>query len=144
VVAFGLAHCSSSSDAVSHDVQPDSVGADATADADGTRDGSPNPVVDATPGLDGADDAGDSGGRLCTPPMRATISPSAVPPEHRAQAKTCNPTSSALLPDGGGATCSTDADCAGDGSSTFPHCLAGRCAFDACLTDADCANHGVC
>jgi hypothetical protein len=76
----------------------------------------------------------------------ATVSPGPggrVPAEHRPQAVACLPSTRAPQLDGGGASCTTDAECAGDAGALFSHCLRGRCAFDACLDDADCGN-GVC
>jgi hypothetical protein len=67
--------------------------------------------------------------------------PARVPTEHRAQATSCEP---AMAPDGGGALCSSDAECASGGGGVFTHCLRGRCSMDACLSDSDCKTGGVC
>ncbi len=69
-----------------------------------------------------------------------------VPPEHRAVATACTPsTRSPAIPDAGLLSCTTDADCAVDGAANFFNtCLHGQCSFDQCLTDADCGATEVC
>jgi len=70
-----------------------------------------------------------------------------VPPDHRAVASACAPsTRSPAIPDSGLASCATDADCAADGglAALFATCLHRQCSFDHCLTDADCGATGVC
>jgi hypothetical protein len=72
-----------------------------------------------------------------------------TPSEHRALATACAP-SSAHLPceivdGGGGQACTTDADCAGDGSyNPYSSCLRGHCGIDKCLSDSDCSSTEVC
>ncbi len=67
-----------------------------------------------------------------------------VPAEHRATAAACARSRNPLA-DGGFASCSSNADCASDGSTAaFSTCLHGSCTFDHCLTDADCGSNEVC
>jgi hypothetical protein len=91
-------------------------------------------------GTGGTTGTGGTGG--CAPAR--VSSSSAVPPEHRATAKTCSP-SNAPPSDGGTISCATDADCTPDGGLPWGYntCLHGVCSFDQCLTDADCGS-GVC
>jgi hypothetical protein len=70
-----------------------------------------------------------------------------VPAEHRAAAMACAPsTRSPAIPDAGLVSCTTSADCTGDGgqSALFATCLHGTCSFDQCLVDADCGAAEVC
>jgi len=68
-----------------------------------------------------------------------------VPTTHRPTAVACTASKrSPAPPDGGTATCTTNADCASDAGSFFTTCLRGRCSFDQCLSDADCGAGGVC
>jgi hypothetical protein len=95
------------------------------------------------PGTGGIIDPFGTGG---TP--NACVRPTAgeVPTEHRPTATACNPTANQPpLPDAGVSSCTSNADCATDGSYTlYSSCLHGRCSFDACLTDADCGPNAVC
>jgi hypothetical protein len=93
----------------------------------------------------GGQDSGSEGG--CLRP--ADAGPRATtPPQHRAQATACTPSAShtACATDGGGQSCTTDADCAQDGGTynPFSSCLHGQCGIDQCLVDADCASTQVC
>ena len=67
-----------------------------------------------------------------------------APAEHRTTAAACTPTRNPFA-DGGVASCSSNADCASDGSSAaFSTCLHGSCTIDQCLTDGDCGSSEVC
>lgn len=122
-LAFVVSGCTSNltSPDAGHDASPDTHGGrDATADT--------QPVVMGTGGCSGT---GKLGG-------------TEVPAEHRAAAAACAPSRNPL-PDGGFASCSSNADCVSDGSAAaFSTCLHGSCTFDHCLTDADCGSHEVC
>lgn len=100
------------------------------------------PATGGAPGTGGAAGAGGSAGAgACNSPQ-----PGEVPVEHRTVATACAPsTRSPAVPDAGLLSCTTDADCAPDGSATaFATCLRGQCSFDHCLTDADCGATEVC
>lgn len=68
-----------------------------------------------------------------------------VPVEHRSTAMTC-PRSPDYDPDATPAvTCTTDADCAADGSPAYDDkCVQGVCGADECLVDSDCPASQVC
>ena len=75
--------------------------------------------------------------------------PRGTPSVHRAQATACDPSALHLpcevIDGGGGQVCSTDADCAGDGSfNPYSSCLHGHCNIDHCLADSDCPSTQVC
>jgi hypothetical protein len=79
--------------------------------------------------------------------------PRGTPAQHRATATACSASTviaGCLAPGtdagSGGQACSTDADCAPDGSPSTPYakCLHGACGIDECLTDSDCATGTVC
>jgi hypothetical protein len=115
--------------------------ADAGGDGGGGG-GDAYPNTGGNAGGDAGGDAGiDAGGDAC-PGTPGVSTKGEVPTEHRATAKTCDPSTAPPGPDGGLAACTTDADCAGDAGAynAFSHCLHGLCSFDQCLTDSDCPN----
>src|SRR5450631_825300 len=99
--------------------------------------------VNGPGGAGGANGSGGAGGApaACTRPHSGE-----VPSEHRATAAACAASTPPPLPDGGiPSSCTTDADCTGNGRTDFYlTCFHGQCSYDGCLADADCGSTGVC
>lgn len=79
------------------------------------------------------------------PACGAVPAAGAVPSFHRTVATTCSASSTFFLSvDPTRISCTTTADCRGDGGSLNWTCLNGHCSIDQCLTDADCGPTGAC
>jgi hypothetical protein len=141
-LALALVGCGGARAADGTKGDPNELGVDPGLEAGPQTEAGPTGVDDSGSGLDavGVVGVGTEGGSGCGAPG---YDPSGkVPSEHRAAATACLPN---MPPTGAiAASCSTDADCAGDGPTLLLFCVGGRCSFDACLTDSDCSNGGVC
>jgi hypothetical protein len=96
-------------------------------------------------GSGGASGSGGDGGAAGFACRGSTVG--AAAPAHRPTAAACPATVGGGIPerDGGVVSCTTDADCAPDGSPTiFSQCLNHQCGADECLTDADCGAGKAC
>ena len=131
VLLFGalvtLVHCGGQTIAGSSDVGPD-----ASASSGG---GSSS----------GASSSGGSSSGGCLGLTTFGGGPRGTPTVHRVQATACAPNRGGGVVDGGGQACTTNADCAGDGSfNPYSSCLRGYCEIDQCLSDSDCPATQVC
>jgi hypothetical protein len=105
----------------------------------GTNDAAVPPTPQVDSGVDARSDA-------APPPACGAAPPDgAVPSFHRTVATTCSASSTFFLSvDPTRISCTTTADCRGDGGSLNWTCLNGHCSVDQCLTDADCGPTGAC